>query len=47
MKLNEKNNLKLYEDAWLGLGDLSELNLDKNIMIHRSKSDIENPDMHL
>ena len=29
------------------VADLSELNLDENIMIHRSKSDIENPDKHL
>ena len=40
MKLNEKNNLKLYEDAWLGLGDLSRAsNLDQTYpMIGRSKS---------
>jgi len=40
-------NLKIYEDAWLGLGDLSKLELDSNKMIHRSKKDIENPDQHL
>jgi len=39
--------LKVYEDAWLGLGDLSQLVLPENKMIHRSKQDIENPDKHL
>jgi hypothetical protein len=38
---------KQFDDAWLGLGDLSVLSLDKNIMIHRNKEDIENPDLHL
>jgi hypothetical protein len=36
-----------FEDAWLGLGDLSLLNIEKNLMIHRSEVDIENPDLHL
>ena len=40
-------NKKVFEDAWLGLGDLSKLILDKNPMIGRSKEDIENPDLHL
>lgn len=35
-----------YDNAWLGLGDLSELDI-KNPMIHRSKYDIEHPDTHL
>ena len=35
-----------YDNAWLGLGDLSDLDL-KNPMIHRSKQDIESPDLHL
>jgi hypothetical protein len=38
---------KIFEDAWLGLGDLSILSLDRNPMIHRSEKDIENPDLHL
>lgn len=38
---------KKFDDAWLGLGDLSVLNVDHNIMIHRTKEDIENPDFHL
>jgi hypothetical protein len=37
----------VFEDAWLGLGDLSLLNINKNPMINRSKEDIENPDAHL
>lgn len=37
----------LYDDAWLGLGDLSSIQIDKNLMINRSKEDIENPDLHL
>jgi len=38
---------KVFEDAWLGLGDLSKLTIDHNPMIGRSKEDIENPDLHL
>ena len=36
-----------FDDAWLGLGDLSLLKIDQNHMIHRSEEDIENPDLHL
>jgi len=46
MALNN-NNKKLFEDAWLGLGDTSKLDLPRNLMINRSKEDIENPDAHL
>ena len=38
---------KIFEDAWLGLGDLSMLDIDRNLMINRLKEDIENPDRHL
>ena len=38
---------KIFEDAWLGLGDLSALSVPDNPMIHRLKIDIENPDLHL
>jgi hypothetical protein len=38
---------QIFEDAWLGLGDLSELKIDQNLMINRLKEDIENPDLHL
>jgi hypothetical protein len=37
----------VFDDAWLDLGDLSLLSFDKNLMIKRSKEDIENPDLHL
>jgi hypothetical protein len=37
----------IFDDAWLGLGDLSALNLPNNVMIHRSEKDIEFPDLHL
>jgi hypothetical protein len=40
-------NKKLFEDAWLGLGDLSKIEVTKNPMIGRTKDDIENPDLHL
>jgi hypothetical protein len=40
-------NKKVFEDAWLGLGDLSKIVVAKNPMIGRSKDDIENPDLHL
>lgn len=36
-----------FDDAWLGLGDLSKLSIDRNLMINRNKEDIENPDLHL
>lgn len=36
-----------FDDAWLNLGDLSKLVLPENLMIHRSKQDIEKPDGHL
>jgi hypothetical protein len=36
-----------FDDAWLGLGELSALNLSNNPMIHRTEQDIENPDLHL
>jgi len=38
---------KIYEDAWLGLGDISLITFDHNFMINRSREDIENPDLHL
>ena len=38
---------QIFEDAWLGLGDLSQIVIPTNQMIHRIKSDIENPDLHL
>lgn len=36
-----------FDDAWLGLGNLDDLVIDKNPMIGRSKREIELPDMHL
>lgn len=40
-------NKKIFDDAWLGLGDLSQINIATNPMIGRTKEDIENPDLHL
>jgi hypothetical protein len=37
----------VYDDAWLGLGDLNELILPDNPLFGRKKEDIENPDLHL
>ena len=37
----------MYEDAWLNLGDLSKIRVVNNPMIHRSKEEIERPDVHL
>lgn len=42
-----KNNLKLYDDAWLGLGDIDQILLSSNPMVGRTKEDIERPDRHL
>ena len=36
-----------FDDAWLGLGDINKLVIDKNVMINRSERDIELPDLHL
>jgi hypothetical protein len=47
MKLKSQNDVNKFDDAWLGLGDLSLLKIDDNPMIHRQKSEIENPDLHL
>lgn len=38
---------KIFDDAWLGLGDLSALQILKNPMINRTEKEIENPDLHL
>jgi hypothetical protein len=40
-------NKPVFDDAWLGLGDLSKITILENPMIHRTKSDIEMPDLHL
>ena len=42
-----KKDKKIFEDAWLGIGDTSKINIEKNLMINRSKEDIEKPDAHL
>lgn len=36
-----------FDNAWLKLGDLDKIIVNNNLMIHRSKADIENPDLHL
>lgn len=36
-----------FDDAWLGLGDLNKIIVPNNPMIHRTESEIENPDLHL
>lgn len=41
------NKSTIYDNAWLGLGDLDSLNISQNLMINRSDQDIENPDLHL
>jgi hypothetical protein len=45
--MNDLSNKISFDDAWLDLGDISKINIDKNVMIHRSESDIELPDLHL
>lgn len=44
--MNNQEN-KIFDDAWLNLGDLSKIVIPSNPMIHRSREDIENPDLHL
>jgi len=43
----EIKNKKIFDDAWLGLGDLDNIIIKHNPMIGRSEIDIENPDLHL
>ena len=38
---------KIFDDAWLGLGDINQIVLSQNLMFHRSEQEIENPDLHL
>ena len=45
--LKKSNEKQIFEDAWLGLGDLSKIIIPSNPMINRVKEDIENPDLHL
>lgn len=45
--MSELNNKQIFNDAWLGLGDLSKLEIPNNPMIHRTEKDIEYPDLHL
>src|SRR6056300_229237 len=35
------------DNAWLNIGDIDKIKIDKNLMINRSEKDIENPDRHL
>ena len=46
MNFTDSQN-KIFDDAWLGLGDVSKIIIPDNPMIHRSKDEIENPDLHL
>jgi hypothetical protein len=41
------NQKKIFDDAWLGLGDLSKIEITHNPMIHRTEKEIEYPDLHL
>lgn len=36
-----------FDDAWLGLGDLTKLQIPTNPLIHRTEKEIESPDLHL
>lgn len=45
--MSQIKNKHVFDDAWLGLGDLSKIVIPDNHMIRRVKSDIENPDLHL
>lgn len=42
-----QQNNKIFDDAWLGLGDLDKITIDHNPMIGRIEADIANPDVHL
>ena len=38
---------KVFDDSWLGLGDIDNIILSGNPLFGRTKEDIENPDLHL
>ena len=42
-----ETEIKSFEDAWLGLGDLAKIQIDDNIMGRRSEQDIRMPDLYL
>ena len=35
-----------YDDAWLGLGDTSKIQVKNNPLLYRSERDLENPGLH-
>ena len=37
----------MYEDAWLNLGNLADIQIANNPLINRTENDIEHPDKHL
>ena len=45
--MSSKNNSDKFDDAWLGLGDLTKIYVPSNPLIHRTEQEIENPDYHL
>ena len=45
--MNSNINKNSFDDAWLGLGNISDIIISSNPMIHRSEDDIERPDLHL
>jgi hypothetical protein len=45
--MNSNINKNFFDDAWLGLGDINDIVVSSNPMIHRSEIDIERPDLHL
>ena len=47
MNLMDNINNNYLDNAWLNLGNVNDIKIDKNLMIRRSKTEIENPDRHL
>jgi hypothetical protein len=47
MKNTTNTLISNFDDAWLGLGNIHNLNLQNNPLFGRTKEDIENPDLHL
>ena len=45
--METKLSKSYFDNAWLKLGDVDKLIITDNPLIHRSKQDIENPDLHL
>lgn len=45
--MNTQKKNTTFDDAWLGLGNTDLIDIGRNILINRTETEIENPDLHL